>query len=102
MGDTPAVGSKTIESLAEDQIWIYENWERLCELYPKQIVGVDARVVVATAQSFGHLHLKLKGLGYRPAHIARSYIDPSAPFVEFLVAQRAEKIHALRSGDTSP
>lgn len=102
MEDTPTVQSKTIENIAEDQIWIYENWERLCEMYPRKIIGVNRGVVVATAQSFGHLHLELKTLGYKPSHIALSYMDMDPVFIKQLITQRAEKIRALRSGDTSP
>lgn len=93
---------RTIEDLAKDQIFIYENWEVLCKSHPRQVIAVCDRTIIGIGGSFGHLSNWLKKDGYKPAEIAMAYIDPNPEFLKFFLAQRQEKIEALRKGDVSP
>ena len=94
--------NKTIVELAEDQIWLYENWEKLCKAHPKQVVGVEAKTVVAVAQSYGHLYITLRAGGLRPADVAKAYMDTDPDRTELFLKQREGKIKAIREGDILP
>ncbi len=66
---------KTIAELAEDTIWIYEHWDDLCTEYPKQVIGVHFKTVVAVAQSFGHLNAELRAKGLHPSEVSKAHMD---------------------------
>lgn len=97
-----ALPDKTIKELAEDQIWIYENWEDLCKTYPNQVIGVDNKTVVATDQSFGHLSVALRTKGFKPAQVARQHMDPNPTLIKLVTSQRDKKIRSLRNSDVAP
>ena len=99
MGEDPAMRTKTIESIAEDRIWIYANWKKLCLTHAGQVIGVDGSRVIAAAQSFGHLTTKVKEMGLKPAHVVAAYINADPDFVEKFIGTREQKIEALRDSN---
>ena len=92
----------TLVQLVDDQVWIYEHWEELCKWYPRKVVGLYQGVIVAFAESFGHLNIEIKAKGLMPAEVAKAYIDPDPDFLKYFLPQRKEKIEALRNGEAAP
>ncbi len=96
---TAESGTRTIESIAEDQIWIYENCESLAAEYNQKVIGVLNAKVVAAAQSFGHLKEKVVSMGLKPSHIVASFMSSDADRMEKFLVTRDAKIEVLRNAD---
>ena len=96
--DTPFPPRTTVE-IAEDLIWLYQNYCRLCEVYGKQVIAVYQCQVIAHQKSFGALNSQLRESGYRLVDVPKAYLNTSPDFQAQFAAGLSEKIAAIKRGD---
>lgn len=90
---------RTVESVAKDHAWIFQNWEKLCKEYPGRVIAVLNGKVHASAESFGHLREIIAKEGNVPSDFAAEFVNANPDSVEKFLTIRDAKVRALLHGD---